>query len=688
MFKRVFFCILLILGQLVFAGGEQNAAPSTPAPVIKDRVPLFVTTLSYLPSIMISAMPRIRFANQIQAELFRKVLLIGCENLKFGEEDYVKPGNYNLFQVIPSQDAKLFVVNPGETPRSAVTWPEMKAPIMINQSLVNNPSNTLTIPDVVQLLIHEVGKKIPGVAHNQQLIQMLDSMSAAVAKTINQDYMTVELAPGEVLHIQNSPSEETYQKIMMADSKYAEQVNRFRALHMRYGREILMFHENEIGFSFLPQLQAILLEEIKSLKRVTNAHAFVAVASNIEQIIVDRNVSDRPLIRLRAKISERAYRVSNADKESKDQNPAFMSFSSMNNDEFRNDDVEETLENRVELVMQLNKDRTIGLTKREVIDSDPKIEILNSQRMDTEDAIRGSMTVKIPQNLKSILDHNLRAYMHIRMAAGIARVEVTRLEMKDDTVTLEYQLPSKMKSNQAYFVEELLLKNKGIEVLADLPETILVNDIATPSSGLSVEKFELLQGDQWIDLHLNDNVGPALSDTSLYKLREMPGFRPIQPGVQKFRMHFKSGAPLAEIYFSHRKNYLTHDPLLRSTIQGPLGHMGFIGQAFLQSQKSLSYMSAVYQQVVDEVIHIPASEMRQELNGNDLTIEFSLAMDVMPDKGPSTYDAGIRYLGKIMAVNQQLAYWEMANIKAPVFGLEATHYGAKSCSDYFKGKSP
>jgi hypothetical protein len=685
--RKFIFCVLIILNLANSADADSNS--NTAASVAKDRLPLFVTTLAYLPSIMISAKPRMQL-NQEQSWLYWHVLVTAIQNLEFTQEEYLSPGKYKNFQIVPSRDANLFIVSPGEAPRSAVTWPDLKAPIMINQDIVNNPANVLTIPDVVQLLIHEVGKKIPGLASNTHAIQVLDSLAATVAKTIAQDYMTIELASGEVLHIQNAPSDEKFSHIGMNAqvSEYGDEYIHLKEVQMRFGREVLMFHENKNGFAFVPTLQSILMEDIKSFKKINKGAALLLTSTNIQQIVVDRNVTDRPLIRFLMNVRERAYRIATKKKDSSDPKDwIFRSFSSTNSGKIVANEGDETLEKTIEVAMRLNPDGTVHVSRRQALESDPTITISDQKKTESDDTITGSMTIKIPANLKNILNNDLRVYLHVRMAEGVARVEVNRMEQQGDRLLIQYRLPSSKTTSQSYMVEEVLLKNKETEILTDLPESILVSSISTKPSEMSVVKLEHLANDQWNDMNLSTTSGPGLAGSPLEKVAQAPGLTHVQPGAQKFRMHFKSKSPLNEIYFYVRKNYITHDPFIHASVHDPIQGLGFIGHAIMQGNPELAYQSAVFTQLIDDVVHISSSEMRQNLVGDDLTVEFSLPMDVMADKGATTYDGGVRYFAKIIAVNQQLDRWRMIDVKSPLFGIDATHYGAKSCQDYFTQKS-
>ena len=89
-----------------------------------------------------------------------------------------------------------FDLEKGQEPRTAVTSSEMDENIYINLAKINDPNSRIDFVDAIQILIHEVSKKIPGL--NQAAFDTLD---AKITASIRNGYSTFKVNDKRKLHV-------------------------------------------------------------------------------------------------------------------------------------------------------------------------------------------------------------------------------------------------------------------------------------------------------------------------------------------------------------------------------------------------------------------------------------------------------------------------------------------------------
>lgn len=664
----------------------------------KDRTELFKRALAYLPSIMFSVMGKFKMS-QDEMYMFVHIANIASLNLNISDKnEYVLPDKYKLFVVKESSDQRNFNLEPGETTRTASTTPYIHDPILINTLIVNDPAVEITLPDVVQLLIHEIGRKVDFKGKSDSVriaaMQAADRYAAKVANAIKQDYQVIDLGVDEKLHILNSPIRYEPPVLTPTDKDYESQVNNFKSHQLRMGREILLFHENSAGFSYVPSLKPALLDGLNSIKVIPREQKSTISTStiNIQEVRVDRGISERPIIRFITNVFERAYRVSNGsekDKDGKDKptGEVFVnSFSSFRNDLGMATEGDEVLKSQAEIMIIFNKDGTVEISRREVLPSVSAISIEALHWQDKGAQRTGTFNIKIPKEFNAnLLTKDLRAYMWARAVTGLTRVEVTKMIPEDGVLKCEFILPSALGTTQSYAVEEVILQNQRFEIVVDLPETLIVQKPDLKSHEFSIKKLERKNGDNWEPLQLKERSDTDTEpNQSLDKLDQIAGLVKSKPGSQRLRMLFKSDALLHELHFYMRGMYLTHDPMTKNALKGYLEIPEPFQKLFGKAVPGMKFQSASHFQMIDKSIHLPASQLKQSLKDGYVWVEFDLPMEVMPDKGLNSYDTGIRYTGKIIASNQRMEQLELDDLRHPIFGVEGTSWGADSCAAHFK----
>ena len=664
----------------------------------KNRTEIFKRALAYLPSIMLSSMGKFKLS-QDEMYMFIHITNIASQNLNMlDQNEFIFPDKYKLFVVKESSDQRNFNLVPGEATRTASTTAYIHDPILINTLIVNDPLVDITLPDAVQLLIHEIGRKVVlrdnSEASKKLAMQAADRYAAKVANTIKQDYQIIELGPDEKLHILNSPIRYEPPQLTPTDKDYEDQANMFKSHQVRTGREILLFHENSNGFTYVPSLKPALISDLRALKVIPreNSSTTSTAAINIQEIRVDRGITKRPIVRFKVNLMERAYRISKEsaqDKDGKDVQTGEIivnSFTSLKGSPGNASEGDEILRSQAEVMIIFNKDGTVQTSRREVLPSVSAISVDELKWQDKGALRTGSFKIQIPSQFQTdLLTKDLRAYLWARFGTGLARIEVTKMIPEGGVLNCEFVIPSASGTTQSYAIEEVILENKKFEIVADLPETLIIRKPELQSQEFSIKKLERKSGDVWETLQLAEkteaNSGP---NQSLDKLDQIEGLVKTQPGALRMRMLFKSQALLHELNFYIRGMYLTHDPLTRTALQGYFGLPEIFHAAVEKAAGALKFQSASHFQMMDKAIHLPASQLRQVQKGGYVWVEFDLPMEVMPDKGLNTFDTGIRYTGKIIASNQRMERLELDDLRYPIFGVEGTSWGAGSCAAHFK----
>lgn len=90
----------------------------------------------------------------------------------------------------------LFDLEDGQVERTAVTQNDVDYPIYINVKRINDPTAQIDFIDAIQLLIHEVGKKIPGLDQ-----VAFDSMAAKIVENLRSTYSTFKIHENRKIHI-------------------------------------------------------------------------------------------------------------------------------------------------------------------------------------------------------------------------------------------------------------------------------------------------------------------------------------------------------------------------------------------------------------------------------------------------------------------------------------------------------
>ncbi len=685
--RGLFFIFVLAVTQLTVAGPELSSQHA-PKKAQKNRIEIFKRTLAYLPSFLFSVMGRIPMSRD-ETYLFNEIGNIVSRNLnRSNSQELILPDKYSLFVVKESEDQRYFDdLEPGLAKRIASTKPFIHEPIMINTLIANDPQVEITLPHAVQILIHEIAWKVPGVN-----IQLADRFAAKIKRSLESDYQVIELSPTEKLHILNSPIQ--YQPPLLemdsASDNFKNSINIFKSHQIRQGREILIFHENNFGFTYVPTLKEALINGIHGMKDVNKDSTTVFSSSvNIEQIRVDRALGQAPLVRFLISVYERAYRyVDTTDREDqsgerkKTGEKSIHSFVALKRQGMDVSEGDEILKTRVEIASRFEPGESVHISRREVLDQEPLIKVHDLIWSEKGASRNGSFRVEIPQDrVSSLVTHDLRAFLWARMEHGLVRIEVQKLIPDSRGIKVEFSIPSSLGTTQAFAIEEVILKNKNHEFVLDLPETIIVRHPQLSPDTFQMRKLERGTPTGWLEVPVEAKAESDETMSSyLNKLGDIPGLIKIKSGKQKMRLIFQSRAFLHEVYFYKRALYLTHDPMARAAMQAlednPIMKM-------FANYLGTTNRSASHFQMKDEVIHLPASELKQYQHGSDLIVEFELPMDIMPDKGANTFDTGLRYFGKMIAINQRLEKWRASSLRHPLFSVEGTSYGAKSCRDHF-----
>lgn len=670
----------------------------------KQRLEIFKRSLAYLPSLLLSAMDKARLS-QHEAQMLMALFQVSAANLGEGSGELVYPENYKIFKVEGTFDQSYFrELEPGLPTRMASTRPHpapMNEPILINLKQAHDPTIEITVPEAIQILIHEIGWKIPTNLHDKMKMQIVDSLAAKVRRVLDQNYQVIEIGGQDRLHLLNSPISLELPQIGTDDKNpaFKESLDRLKALKVRMGRELLIFFEEPSGFTYVASLKEPLLRDfssIKNLERSADKSNLFVSKINVEQIRVDRAVTKNPLVRLIMSISERAYRVvdETTDKE-KDENgnpkktgqKVLHSFSALNGQGVSVDVGDEMLSTRLEMtILKEPTSPTLYVSRRAVLPSEPLIQVQNLKWSEQDGFRTGQFTITLPEDrAKSLLTHDLRAYLLARLEQGLARIEVTRLFPNKNELYVDFRIPAPSSTTQSFSIEEVILKNSQTEFTLDLPETLVVRNPGLRAQPLNFVQMNLIQPNGMLsEIKVERGTDDDLKATNdrLDKLHEVPGALKLGNGPQKIRVHFKSQSLLHEIYFYLRSAYLTHDPMTRAGLE-ELAQIPLFGSAIAKVE-GLAFQSSSHMQLIDSVVHIPASQMKQTLSGSDLWIEFEMKMNVMPDKGPNTFDTGLRYFAKIIAVNQRLERWRVDGLRYPLFVVPGTSAGARSCSDLFR----
>lgn len=101
-----------------------------------------------------------------------------------------------------SSDAKEFQINPDEPERSAKTSEELGAPILINKRFLNSEAIAPNYMDVFQILIHELGHKIPANRKNQAAIE---SLATKALQFLNPYYESITIGGGIKIEVLSLP---------------------------------------------------------------------------------------------------------------------------------------------------------------------------------------------------------------------------------------------------------------------------------------------------------------------------------------------------------------------------------------------------------------------------------------------------------------------------------------------------
>lgn len=695
---RKLFLLFIIILQTTSWGAPKNA--STLPVLQKNRAILFHNTLAYLPSILMSHLATLpRSAEEFF--VMQEILNLTAENLDLKyKADFANPAHYNFFRIQESSDPRLFNLHPGEPPRTASTNGDKRSPIYVNAKIINDPSQDFSLPQIVQILIHELGRKTPQdrIAHmsEQQIeayMSVVDQVGARLARALTADTTVLEISPTEKLHILKTPVPFELPKIGMNpyEKDYDKAITMFKGHFLRSGREVLIYYENEKEFIYVPSLQPALNEENHNTRHPKQRQAMSLSSNFLEEVRIDRSVGRRPVVRFRLHIQERVYRLTkktykNAQgEEVPTGETGLQSLSSTDNEQIKTSPEDEMMDSRWEIAIRFHKNGNVETTRRRVTLTDPQIQILDFKSVDAGDHIRGNFKVNFPDSLRAeFLNWNLRASMLARMENGLVRIEVQRMKIEKDFAEIEFRLPKSQDITQGFAVEEVVLKTPTQEVVADLPESIVVKKAELKPQGMDLVKVSLLQNETWKNLGYKKFRGKEenLSGYEHFSPENLSSVV-VDPGVQKLQLAIRSDSPLHEIYFYIRKVYTTHDPMIRHALDTTFKGFGFIGEA-LKAQPQIVSQSISFFQVLDEVVHFSASEMKQTRTGPFVIVEVDLPLAAPQDRGAFTYDTGTRSLGKVIAVNQKLERLRLLDLRHPMFSLRGAFNGLRSCKEVVK----
>jgi hypothetical protein len=709
----------LVISIIVFmkmtVGDANSASPKGgTSPRQIDNVILFQRTLAYMPSFILGKSERLNNSlNNEEKFLLAEIGNIATENLILDrKEEFVEPRNYRNFGVVGSRDQSLFKnLRPGEEVRLASTTLNLNEPISINTLISNDPNNKISLLKVVQTLLHEIGRKVRaekfGLPQTQQFedakMAIVDRIAAKLVRELEKDYQEIELSPTEKLLILNSSTQMEMPTLGLdvESREYAKAKNQLIGSKIRSGREILIFYQDQNGFTYVPTLKPALMGGLSTLASVNDKEGIFAGSSvNIEQILVDRALGQRPFVRFIMGLTQRVYRKEDVTKkikkleddkevevDEKTGETTVYSLSALNKKDLAVGEADDLVRVRVEVGLNFTLGDAPEISRREVLDREPLIQIKDLIWQDQGPVRVGLFTIDVPNDrARSLVTSDLRAYLWARMETGLARIEVTRMIPEGNQLKVEFKIPSAEGTTQAFFVEEVILENKSRLLVLDLPETLVIKNPKLGMNPLGLRSFEHFNSTGWNQLKIEKQTKentPKENDIS--KLQQLPGSIHVESGTQKMKMKFQSSSTLHEIYFYIRSAFLSHDPMVRAAM-GQLNNIPMLGGVLFKQNPELNYRSASLLQLVDNVVHIPASQLKQSLVGDELTVEFELAMGALPDRGPNTYDTGLRYVGKIIAVNQRMERWRVSDLRHPLFVVSGTHAGAKSCGDYFKNK--
>ncbi len=200
--KSLFIALLLLLSPMAEARDVCRMIFSDTV----DRNVMFQETYKNLAAIIDLTATRPNKKHWDLEDKFRKML---SNNVSYWSSYYVRYKAELSFVKTSKYDDWFFRLEEGQPARTAKTDSEPDRPIYINERLISNRTNKFNLLDVTQLLLHEFGHKIPGVAEGGKTKpehqRPIDDFAADVVSDLQKYYRAIKIDDNTSLEILSIP---------------------------------------------------------------------------------------------------------------------------------------------------------------------------------------------------------------------------------------------------------------------------------------------------------------------------------------------------------------------------------------------------------------------------------------------------------------------------------------------------
>ena len=192
------------------AGSASSSLPASVALSTSARQPaktiyrhdLFTSVLNHLSSVFETASDQefTQTLTPIELDHFRALRKIVVQQ-NWYDRDPIRRMDGQVFRIRFETEQAYFRLQEGAPVRTAVAGNGSRDDILVNELIVSDPANAFRIGDVVQLLIHELGHRLPN--QNQQAV---DSLAAKIRKNLETRIERIQLNGTSWIEVMTLPT--------------------------------------------------------------------------------------------------------------------------------------------------------------------------------------------------------------------------------------------------------------------------------------------------------------------------------------------------------------------------------------------------------------------------------------------------------------------------------------------------
>ena len=523
-------------------------------------------------------------------ELLRQLLMLLIHH---GED-------FTLDYVTEPTQQWIFDLQDGQEERTAVTDSNIHSRISLNMKRINNPETQLDFIDAIQLLLHEVSKKIP---HIDQVI--FDGLAAKLSENLRSSYATFKVHDNRFVHVLT---------IDRPDQSISTDAALMKTFWLdRQGFEITTFDETNGYFRHVEELRHSFANPGLVTSIGSNNVREALTRNSILGVEVDHFRDQTTIIRI---VADQVQTLVGG----------YLGPVPLGDNQ--------TLR---EYVIRLHGNEKPQITKRQgyvVKNSDAAklkaFELANS-------TIKGSGVLPFP--LKALKDINL--YLLVRASNGLLNIPLK-------IVSTDPEAPAEF-----IFERKIDLSVKALQIIAT---DILINDgTMTPLNRISLAQTVSLEVPASKELinKFNLTKAQAKSVQGWSSIRNKDA--KVELGDVPFRFVFQSESFIQEmtLYIQHSRQ--VYDPnKLKDKVRNNIA-----GQERMGVRPS-PFDSSIAEEIEVEVIRIDASQMKQKFVNGHLEVVFTIHLKESASRvhtdGPYYTMSGFGFRGYQQTIEHKISY--------------------------------